>query len=54
MVVVIKKGSSKKNMEEVLKKLRKRRGFPAHKLCGTVKFSEDALIIQKRLRDEWE
>ncbi len=23
------------------------------KFCGTVKFNEDALLIQKKLRNEW-
>ena len=28
-------------------------GFDAYKFCGAVKFNEDALDIQKRMRDEW-
>ena len=53
MVVRIKRGSSKKSIEDTLKKLKKLKGFPAHKFCGTVKFKKDALTIQKQLRDEW-
>ena len=39
-------------------KIRKNRnlipkGVDTSKYCGTVKFNEDALAIQKRLRDEW-
>jgi hypothetical protein len=29
------------------------KGFDAYKFCGTVKFNEDAMEIQKRLRNEW-
>ncbi len=28
-------------------------GVDTLKYCGTVKFNEDALVIQKRLRNEW-
>jgi len=53
MVVVIKKGSSKENMEAVIRKLYKKEGFPARKLCGTVKFKENPIVIQRNRRDEW-
>lgn len=29
------------------------KGVDTLKYCGTVKFKEDALVIQKRLRNEW-
>ena len=32
----------------------KTKGVDTSKYCGTVKFDEDALAIQKRLRNEWE
>ena len=32
----------------------KNKGVDTSKYCGTVKFNEDALTIQKRLRNEWE
>ena len=31
----------------------KRKGFDAFAFCGRVKFDEDALVIQKRIRNEW-
>ncbi len=53
----IKKGSSgeeiKKKLLEISKKWGKRKGFNAFEFCGAVQFPEDALIIQKKLRDEW-
>lgn len=27
--------------------------FDARKYCGAIKFDEDALVIQRKLRDEW-
>lgn len=30
-----------------------KKGTDISKYCGTVKFNEDALVIQKRLRNEW-
>jgi len=30
-----------------------RKGFPSHKYCGVLKSKEDALSIQKKLRNEW-
>ena len=58
MVTIIKRGATKAEIQSVFEKLASRtsseKGFDAHKFCGTVKFSEDALEIQRRLRDEWE
>ncbi|MEO6219813.1 MAG: hypothetical protein ABIO81_05255 [Ginsengibacter sp.] len=31
----------------------KSKGVDTSKYCGTVKFNEDAVAIQKRLRNEW-
>lgn len=58
MVTTIKKGSSKEEVQALLEQLIKdssnRNGFDAKMYCGTVKFEEDALKIQKQLRNEWE
>ena len=56
MVLVLKKGASKKEIESVMKKLRsqKKKGFNARKYNGVLKLKEDPLTIQKRLRGEWE
>jgi len=44
-------------IEEVLEKLgalkKVSKRFNAERYCGTVKFEEDGLQIQKRLRSEW-
>lgn len=56
MVTILKSGASKRAIQSVLKKLRERspkKGLDAYKYCGTVKFKEDGLTLQKRWRDEW-
>jgi len=56
MVMTIKKGSSKKVITQRLSELYNtvKVGFEASKFCGVLKQEEDALSIQKRLRNEWE
>lgn len=57
MVLVLKKGASKKEIAAIEKKLFKQKakpGFDAKKYNGVISLKEDALKIQKRLRNEWE
>ena len=57
MIFVIKKGASTKEIEAVKKKIFKGTSkgvFDAKKYNGILKINEDALDIQKKLRDEWE
>jgi len=57
MVLILKKGASKQEIQEVddiLYQKNKSDGFKASKYNGKIKLKEDALIIQKRMRDEWE
>ncbi len=54
MVIVIKKDSDKKDIEEALSKVKSKKKFDAYKYCGAVTLKEDPLAIQKRMRDEWE
>jgi len=53
MVIVIKQGTSQKNLELLLKKLKVKKGVNTKKYCGVIKLKEDPLHIQKQLRDEW-
>jgi hypothetical protein len=53
MVLILKKGATKKSIEDLLKKVRTKKGVNTHKYCGTIKLKKDALNIQKELRDEW-
>ena len=57
MVLVLKKGASKEEIEAIDKKLYRKKasiGFDAKKYNGILKLKKDPLIIQKKLRDEWE
>ena len=57
MVLVLKKGATKKDIEALEKKLYKDKisvGFNARKYNGMLKIEEDPLTIQLNLRDEWE
>ena len=57
MVLILKKGATKKEIDALEKKLYKEkasRGFNADKYNGVLKLKEDPLSIQKKLRNEWE
>jgi hypothetical protein len=49
------KNNKAKNQITIIRKRNNKKvsGVNTLKYCGTVKFNEDALIIQKRLRNEW-
>ena len=57
MKSVIKKGASKEEIIKLFKRLAKnrskRKAFDAYKFCGVIKFDDEALSIQKKMRDEW-
>jgi len=53
MVLVINKKTSKRSLEKFLKAGTNKKVFNAKKYCGAIRFTEDALTIQKRMRDEW-
>jgi len=56
MVTVLKQGATEEYIRKMLKKLSKEvrsKGVDTLKYCGKIKLKEDALNIQKRLRDEW-
>ncbi len=59
MTIVIKKGDSKEKNQEKLNRLQKkplkRKQKSFMKFCGALKgvFKEDAVVIQRKLRDEW-
>ena len=57
MVLILNKGASKKDIDlinEKLSQLSTRKKLDAKKYCGVIKLKEDPLVIQKKLRDEWE
>ncbi len=57
MVLMLKKGATKKEIEALEKKLYKEKassGFNADKYNGVLKLKEEPLSIQKKIRNEWE
>jgi hypothetical protein len=58
MVTTIKRGASIEEIRSLFLKMEEKKnlkkGFDAYKFCGTVRFNEDALEIQKQMRDEWQ
>ena len=44
----------KEEVSRALNKLRRRKQLNAKKFCGTVKWNEDGLKFQNRLRNEWD
>ena len=56
MVITLKKGTKKKNIQQLLDHLVKQKrskGINAQKYCGIISLKSDALQIQKNLRNEW-
>jgi hypothetical protein len=53
MVITVKKSSKKQEIEQLLYQLQPRKLFRAKQFAGKLKWSEDALEYQKRIRDEW-
>ena len=53
MVLVLKKGESKKEMDDISEKLKVSKGVDTKKYFGVIKLKEDPLAIQKKMRDEW-
>lgn len=53
MVHILKKGASKREIENINKKLSKVAGVNTKKYCGQIKLKEDPMEIQKMMRDEW-
>lgn len=54
MVLILKKGASRKEMTSLEQKLKKKEGVDVIRHCGKIKLKEDPLAIQKRMRDEWQ
>ena len=55
MVIKIRRGMGTEEIKKLLDTIRpKRKGFDAYKYCGAIKFKEDAVKIQRKLRSEWD
>lgn len=54
MITIIKSTSTKGQILEAIKKVKRRKGLNTAKYCGVIKLKSSPLAIQKNLRDEWE
>jgi hypothetical protein len=57
MVLVLKRGATPGEIAELEKKLyhgKPTAGFDAKKFNGVLKLQEDPMVIQKKLRNDWE
>ena len=50
MVLVLKKGATKKEIATIHRKLASMKKFNVKKFCGVIRLEEDALAIQKQMR----
>jgi len=57
MVLHLKQGAAKKEMDDIFEKLwgksKATRGVDTKKFCGVIKLKEDLLAIQQKMRNEW-
>ena len=51
--LVLKDKAEIKKIQEFLSERKGKKKFDAKKFCGAIKVEEDALVIQKHLRNEW-
>ena len=54
MVVYITKEMTVEQVDALLKAREENKGLDTKKYCGAIKWEEDGLKFQQRLRDEWE
>jgi hypothetical protein len=54
MVIRIKKKCKRGKLDKALQKLNIGKKLDAKKFCGIIKWNDDGLAYQKRLRDEWD
>ncbi len=56
MITTLKQGSTQKIIHELLEKFfkkKKSKGVDVTKYCGVLNLDEDAVSLQKQMRDEW-
>jgi hypothetical protein len=53
MTIHITPKTKQQDLASAARKLKQGKKLDAKKVCGTVKWKEDGLAAQKRMRDEW-
>ena len=54
MVITIKKDTNNQEIDRILSSLKPRKQFSSKLFLGKIKWGEDAMEYQKRIRDEWD
>jgi hypothetical protein len=54
MVITVKKDTNYQEIDKILSGLKPRKQFCSKLFLGKIKWGEDALEYQKRIRDEWD
>ncbi len=54
MVLTINKGTDPAKLNEMLRELKQKKKMVAKRYLGKVKWGEDALAYQKKMRNEWD
>ena len=54
MVITIKKDTNNQEIDKILLSLKPRKQFSSKQFLGKIKWGEDALEYQKKIRDEWD
>jgi len=53
MLITIKKDTNHQEIDEIILSLKPRKQFSSKQFLGKIKWGEDALAYQKKIRDEW-
>jgi hypothetical protein len=53
MILILKSRKDIKKIKEILSDRLTKKPFDAKKFCGILKVDEDGLVIQYRLRNDW-
>ncbi|MDX2130005.1 MAG: hypothetical protein SFU91_13310 [Chloroherpetonaceae bacterium] len=54
MIIRITEKTKEKNLALLLKELPQGKKFDASKFCGKIKWEENPVEYQRKIRDEWE
>jgi hypothetical protein len=54
MRFIIQPGLTPEELHRTAREMRKKFRYDFRNLCGTIVFSDDPLIVQKGMRNEWE
>jgi len=53
MVITLKKDTKNQEIDKILLSLKPRKQFSSKQFLGKIKWGEDAMEYQKKIRDEW-